>query len=366
MLFPVIGIVEILSTDAHADRYTYLPGIGLSIAGAWTVSEWSRRRFEHRREIPGVLMAAVILALIMGAWRQTSYWRTAETLWRRTIACTDNNTLAHVYLGNVLSMEGKPDQAIAQYRNALAIAPDNSGALNNLGSALTRSGRGSGAKGNLQEAIACFRKALQIDPTSTATHYNLAVALSSSGQTAEAITYYRQAVETDPDFFDGQLDLGNALAARGEWKEAVTHLRKAAGLRPDDASADSALGMIFFRHREFREAIDCWQQALTIKPGQPDLLNNLAWVLATCDQDSLRDGPRAVALAENVNQLTQGGNAKILQTLAAAYAAAGRFEEAIATAQRALEIGQTQTNRALCATLEAEMKMYRSNTPLRN
>lgn len=364
MLFPVIGFIQISNAAAHADRYTYLSEIGLTIAGAWALAEWSARR-ENRRMILGVLIGAVIGALIVCGRRQTDYWRNGESLWTRDLACTSQNSVAHVYLGAALAREGKSELAVEHYREALAIKPDNLAALNNLGTTLADSGAAPVNKSKVEEAIACFRRSLQIDPASKTAHYNLAVALSSQGKTEEAVGEYRKALALDPRLTDGYLNLGNALRKSGKIDEAIAQYQRAVEISPDYAAAYSALGSAFFQRGNIKDAIDCWQQALAIKPAQPDVQNNLAWVLATTAEASRRDGPKAVALAVEANRLSGNSNGMFLRTLAAAYAEVGRFEDATTTARRALESGAAQKSPSLAAALQKEIKLYEINAPLR-
>lgn len=357
MLFPVIGIIQISSDASHADRYTYLPEIGVAIAVAWAVAEWSVR-WEHRRVVLGAMMGAVIGVLIACGYRQTSYWRTGESLWTREVACTPGNSVAHVYLGAALAREGKAELALEHYRMALAITPDNLAALNNMGTALANNGK-------VEQAIACFRKSLQIDPASKVTLYNLGVALASNGETEEAIAQYRKALAIDPAFADVHLSLGNALRKSGHIDEAIAQLREVLKIKPDHPAAYSTLGLIFFQQGHLQEAIDCWQRTLAIQPDQTDVQNNLAWLLATTPEASLRDGAKATALAERANHLTGGGNLRVMRTLAAAYAEAGRFGDAAATGRRAMELGAAQKDQELTKALEREIKLYDSKMPLR-
>jgi Flp pilus assembly protein TadD len=124
--------------------------------------------------------------------------------------------------------------------------------------------------------------------------------------------------------------------------------------------------MACYQNGQFKEAVVSWQKSLDLNPAQPQVLNNLASLLATASDPSLRDGARAVALAEQANQLAGGDNPMVLCTLAAAYAQAGRFDAAAATARRALELAAAQKNDALATALQEEMKLYETNTPLRN
>jgi len=360
MLFPVIGIIQISNAAARADRYTYLPEIGLVMAGTWALADWSAC-WKHRRLALGGLMGAVLAVLLLGGYRQTSYWRNGESLWTRTLACTSSNSIAHVYLGAALASEGKTGLALEHYRTAVAIAPDNVAALNNLGTALAGLQAAPGDQGQVAEAIACFRRAQQIDPASKAAYYNLGVALSREGRTEEAIAQYRKALEIDPNFSDAHLNLGNALRKSGQSDEAVDHLRQALKITPDQAAAYASLGLIYSQRGDDKQAAACWQEALDIEPDDADVQNNLAWLLATSSVASLHEGGRAVTLAEKSNQLKGGRSAPVMRTLAAAYAEAGRFEEAATTARRALALAEAQHNTVLAGVLPKEIKAYESN-----
>jgi Tfp pilus assembly protein PilF len=245
MLLPVAGIIQV-GVQAHADRYTYLPQIGIYVAVTWLVAEWRVSRVAL-----GGLMAGVLAVLMVCAWQQTGYWQDSETLWAHTIACTTDNDTAHLNLGSVLLQDGI-----------------------------------------LDEAINHFQKALQLNPENATAHFNLATMLRRTGRMNEAISHF--------------------------------------------------------------------QQALQIKPDDPEIQNSLAWLLATCPQASLRNGNKAVELARQANELTGGENPIILQTLAAACAEAGRFPEAVETAQRALRLADAQSNTVLAGQLQSELKLYQA------
>jgi tetratricopeptide (TPR) repeat protein len=320
MLVPTIGFVQI-SYYAHADRYTYLPGIGLVLAVTWAVGDWSAG-WKHRRAVLGGLMAAVMGALMVCAWIQTGYWKNSETLWTRALACTTGNFMAHYDLGMDLFEKGRVDEAITHFQSALQIKPDYADACNGLGHALRQ-------KGRVDEAIAHFQKALQIRPDYALAHYNLGNALCQKGRVDEAITQFQQALEIKPAFAEAHNNLGVVLLQKGRAKEAMTQ----------------------------------YQEALQINAANPEVQNNLAWLLATCPRASLRNGNKAVELARQANALTGGENLTVLHTLAAALAEAGRFSEAVETAQRALRLAGAQCNAGLAGQLQSEMKLYQAGRP---
>jgi protein O-mannosyl-transferase len=422
MLVPAIGFIQI-SYYAHADRYTYLPGIGLVLAGTWAMGDWSVG-WKQRRAVLGGLMAAVIGALMICAWIQTGYWKSSETLWNHTLACTTDNYVAHYNLGLALDHKGRVDEAIAQYQKALEINADNAEVHNNLGMDLMEKGKADEAiahfqealqikpdfaeahfnlgntlreKGRMDEAITHYQKALQINPDYLAAHnnlgnllrqtgrmdeaithfqralainpgdapahYNLGTALQQEGRVDEAITQYQNALQIDPDDVDAHNNLGSALRQKGRVDEAISHYQAALKIKPDFAEAHYNLGNVFLQMGNASEAIAHFQQALEIKPGQPGAQNNLAWLLATCPEASLRNGAKAVELARQANALTGGENPLMLHTLAAALAEAGRFSEAMETAQHALGLAEAQANTGLAGALQSEMKLYQAGMP---
>jgi tetratricopeptide (TPR) repeat protein len=148
-------------------------------------------------------------------------------------------------------------------------------------------------------------------------------------------------------------------------EEAAVCYRQTLKIRPRFVNAAANLGLALFQQGLMREAAETWQQALEINPAQPSVQNNLAWILATSSDASLRDGAKAVALAEAASQLAGGANPEILNTLAAAYAEVGRYADATATARRALALAAEQKDEALRATLPKEIELYEAGAPIR-
>jgi tetratricopeptide (TPR) repeat protein len=232
MMVPVIGMVQI-SYYAHADRYTYLPQIGLYLLVTWTAADLCAG-WRHRREVLGGLSTVILAALIFCAHTQVSYWRNNESLWTHTLACTSDNAVAHYNLGNDLLQKGRVDEAIAQYQKALQIKPDKEEACNNLGNALLQ-------KGSVDEAIAYYQKTLQINPEFAEAHYNLANALLQKGSVNEAIAHFQTALQINPDYADAHNNLGYALIQNGSVDKAIAHFQKALQINPDYADARNNL-----------------------------------------------------------------------------------------------------------------------------
>jgi tetratricopeptide (TPR) repeat protein len=280
----------------------------------------------------------------------------ANTHLQKALELEPDHAEAHSDLGDFLLRNGRADEAIPQYQKALQIKPGETEVLYNLGNALLQAGRGD-------EAISRFQEALAIEPKSTAVLNNLGNALLQRGAADEAIPYFQKALAIQPDFTLAHYNLGGALLQKGRVDEAITHFQKAVEIRPDYADAYANLGVALSQKGQTKEAIASWRRTLEIKPDQVYVQNNLAWLLATSPDAPLRDGAKAVALAERANQLTGGGNPMFLRTLAAAYAEAGRFSEALETAARALRPAQAQSNMGLAGALQSEMKLYQAGSP---
>jgi cytochrome c-type biogenesis protein CcmH/NrfG len=223
MLVPVIGLVQV-GWQSHADRYTYLPQIGLYIAGTWGVADltasWRRQHI-----LLGTAALLVIGALSWRAWIQTSYWRNSETLFTHAVAVTGNNDVAQNNLGTVCLQKGQLDEAIAHYKKAVAIKPESAEMQYNLGNALAR-------KGDWADAIDCYQAALRRLPDSAKVHNNLGAALVRLGKSDDALEQFSEALQINRNYPEAHCNLGRMLARLGRRDEAVAHLREALRLKP--------------------------------------------------------------------------------------------------------------------------------------
>jgi tetratricopeptide (TPR) repeat protein len=354
MLAPVIGLVQV-GAQSHADRYTYLPQIGLSLVIVWAIRAWTAS-WRWRRQVLGVTAFSVIAVLMAGAWKQTAYWRNDESLWKHAIACTSGNYIAHNDLGYVLAAQGRTAEAIEHYQKAVEINPHFAEAHNNLGILLAKQGRTT-------EAIEHYQRAMEANPSLAEAHNNLGKLLAKQGRTAEAIGQFQKALEVEPDNTKVHYNLANIFTAQGRWDEAIEHYQRALKQMPDSIHAHYQLGLALQVKRNFKTAIAQFQKVLELDPHHVTAQNNLAWLLATCQDNSLRDGTKAVALAQQAVQLSGGNSPEILDTLAAAYAEAGRFPEAVETAQRALDLSAAQNNKPLAKVIQNQLRLYEANSP---
>jgi len=289
MLVPVIGLVQV-GWQGRADRYTYLPQIGLYIAATWGVTDLTAV-YRHQRTILSTAAMLIIGSLGLCAWVQTSYWRNSERLFRHALAVTTNNDVAENNLGIVFLGQGKVDEAISLLQSAADLRPDNSPAQENLAKALLQKGR-----------------------------------------VADALVHYRKLLELEPDNMEVHNIVGTVLVQQGRVTEGVEE----------------------------------WQKVLAVQPDNGNAMSNLAWVFATSPDQSVRNGPKAVQLAEQAVRVSGSRIPILFRTLAAAYAESGRFSEAIQAARQGIELANSQGNSGLAAELHGNIALYRERQPLRD
>jgi tetratricopeptide (TPR) repeat protein len=235
MLVPVIGLVQI-GLHAKADRYMYLPQIGLCIAVTWGCLRWSES-WPYREWIRGAIALLVLMVLIGDARIQAAYWRNSESLWMHTLACTSQNNLAHSNLGVELARLGRADESIAQYEKALEICPDDAESHSNLGAVLM-------TKNRFDEAIGHYRQAIQLKPNYAEAHSNFGVALGRLGRFDEAVSQYEAALKIRPRYVEAISNLGNALARMRRFDEAIARYREALEIEPDRADVQRNLAVV--------------------------------------------------------------------------------------------------------------------------
>jgi len=229
----------------------------------------------------------------------------------------------------------------------------------NLGHALALQGR-------LDEAIVEYQKALKIKPDGAAIHTHLGISLVQQGRLDEAIVHYQQALEIRPDDATAHGNVGAALAKQGRLAEAIAHLQRALELRPDYAEARNNLRIALDeQNRILAATVAQWREAVRLQPHEAVVLNRLAWALATCPLASVRNGTEAVQLAERAAALSDRKEPAILDTLAAAYAEAERFADAVSTAQWAIELAQSSGQTPLAERIRARLALYRAGQPYR-
>jgi tetratricopeptide (TPR) repeat protein len=320
--------------------------------------------------------------------------RAAILEWQKALRLNDADDRAHNSYAVSLASVGRVAEALPHFERAIALNPEYADAYSSFGSALMNAGR-------LPEAEARLRRAVELDPEDAGSQTNLGVALAQAGRIEEALPHFARAVELDPEWAPARANLAGALLQRGDPAGAIPHFEKAVELEPkqavplrsalglallgvqrgDDAvaqfqkalavdpSAVPALeGLATAYHYALgrpRDALAAWRKVLRLQPGYVPVLIQASWVLATTPDAALRDGAEAAALAERAVQLTGGKEPAALDSLAAALAASGRFDEAARAAERGRDAARQQGNAGLAAEIEGRLALYRARKPYR-
>ena len=295
MLVPVIDIMQ-AGDQARADRYTYLPQIGLYVLITWGVVELCNS-WRYRRIVMGFAAAVILAGLLVGAYVQTGYWKDSVSLWKHTLACTPDCFLARNNLGLALADQGKLDEAIQQYDQALQLNPTSAYAHNNKGNVLLKHGK-------LPEAIQQFEWALQLNPNYPEPCYNMGIALADEGKLDEAIRYYEKALQIKPDYADAHHNLGVILADQGKLEEAIQQYEQVLQISPDDAEAHYNLGGVMVKQGKLKEAIQYYEQSLQLNPDYAEAHLNLGMALVS--QGNVNEALQHIQQA--LNLATKQGN----------------------------------------------------------
>ncbi|MEN6336876.1 MAG: tetratricopeptide repeat protein, partial [Phycisphaerales bacterium] len=327
MIFPAMGIISVTPTIA-ANRYLYLPSLGfLMVLGAllkWlgTVAPKGRKAMTQLA-IVGVLLAA--------AGTEAVALRRYQSQWSDTVKL-------HEYL--------------------LATEPHATKLNSSLGVELA-------SRGQFAQAVEFYRRALESSPDDKVTHYNLALALSRQGteHTDEVIEHYRKALEEEPKFIVARLNLGNVFLDRGDCSRALEQYQEILKIQSDFAPAKYNIGRVMVFSDKSAEGIECLREAVRLHPGFLMATRDLAWFLATHPNAEVRDANEAIRLAERAEAMTQGRDATMLDTLAAAYASDGRYRKATETAEKALALAKRVANHELAAEIEERLRLYQLECP---
>jgi Flp pilus assembly protein TadD len=265
-LVPVIGLVQV-GAQAMADRYTYVPLIGLFIMAAWGVPELLAR-YRLQRTVLVTLATILLVTLLLVSKRQVRHWQNSLALFQHAVEVTADNYVAHDSLGNALAQKGMLEQATIHYLEALRIKPNLVNTQNNLGVALLQ-------QGEINRAMVQYYEALRLKPDSAETRNNLGVALFTLGKLDQAIGHYLTAIKLDPNFAKAHNNLGNALARKGKLDEAISQYSRALELKSKYPEAHNNLGVALAQQEKFRNAIAHFKTALQLKPDYAQARSNL-------------------------------------------------------------------------------------------
>jgi tetratricopeptide (TPR) repeat protein len=348
-LAPTLGILQV-GQAGLADRYAYLAQSGLVLAIAATAAPLAART-RASRTLAALLAAGILLALGIGTAAQVRTWRDSETLFAHALRVTERNHVAHINLGLLLFERGELDPAASHLEQALAIAPASATAHGLLGNVRLAQGRNA-------EAVRQLETALRLEPASRRWMIALGSARLAMGQVPEAIAIWERALAQGSAPALLHAHLGRALASQGRLPEALERLDAAVALEPGSPELVAVRARLLDRAGRVPEAIDAYREALALGADAPDLRNNLAWRLATREPVDPQAAAEAVTLAEQAVAALGGDDANALDTLAAAYAAAGRDEAAVRAATRALAAAEAGGADELAVQLRGRLARY--------
>ena len=274
-LIPMIGIIQV-GKAAMADRYTYVPYIGLSIMVAWGLGDLLRGRRDDETApslAPIVCATVAIFAMIGGTWYQLRFWSNEFTLFSRAVEVTKNNDFSHIHVGLYLADHGKLDEAAQHYATALKINPYSDRAHNNLGNVYLRQGR-------LDAALREYQAALDLQPRSSVGHFNVGLVLEAKGFADQAASEYRKALEVQPDHTGARIYLCNILGRQGKMAEVVSYCEEEVKIFPDSAEAHQRLGLALSKAGKFSEAETHYRAAIRLRPRYPEAYYTLGNALA--------------------------------------------------------------------------------------
>jgi Tfp pilus assembly protein PilF len=314
-LVPVIGLVQV-GAQSMADRYTYIPSIGLFMIVSWGIRDISAK-WRWQRPIVIILSGVVLVSLMICAWFQVGYWKNGITLFKHTVKVTHNNSMAYCGLGRALDRHEKYDEAVKNYA-----------------------------------------KALELNPNDAEAHYEFGVTLEKQGNSIGAVRHYLEALRIRPNYAKVHNNIGVILSGQGKIKDAIYHYKKALQIDPNYPVAYYNLGVIFSNHGKIKDAILQFGKALQLSPNMIQALYRLSWILSTYEDEEYRNGGKAVNLAEKLCKITGNGQPLTLDALAAAYAETGRFDDAVLTAKKGLELSLLSGPEELVLGLKKRLQLY--------
>ena len=325
-LFPVLDFFDVyfFRYSFVGDHLQYLASMGPLVLVGTGIAAAGDLVAKQAAFLKSAFGGAILSMLGVLTWNQAGIYRDPETLWFATLARNPNFWMVQNSVGVVFLQKGQLSNALAHLKRALELNPNNAVAESNFGYALLLMGK-------VDEACLHLQKAIEIDPTYLPPYSNIGSALLQKGLPEQSLAYLEKALRIDPSLIAARFNIANTLLQMRRSDEALQHL----------------------------------QIALKIAPDDPQAQKNLAWIMATCPDERVRNGTKAIELAERANQLSDGRKPMVLVTLAAAYAEGDRFPEAIQTAERALQLATDSGSTSLAQAIRSELEFYRVGKPFR-
>lgn len=383
MLVPVIGIVQV-GMQSMADRYMYLPMIGLTIMVAWGALELCQRF--RLRQVVTVLSIAVLVVCSIMTWRQVRYWKDGLTLFYHALEVARDNPLAEMIVGSEYGNRDEVARAVPYFRRAIQLDPTYAGGYTGLGRALMflkqygeahevlqkadqldqrdpsialNMGDLAGEQGDYAEAVRQYLRSLDRKSDQPQVQYNLAIALMHLNDFSAAEDHLRRMLKMTPGSAEAHYHLSKLLLRRGQRAQAETELRESLRLEPKSPQAQFDLAMIELGDHHFDSATKSLRESVRLDPNFFPAVQNLAWLLATAPQVSADDANEALQLAQRADEAMKHKDAGVLDTLAAAQATKGQFDRALQIAQEAATLANRSGDTKLAKEIESRQAGYR-------
>jgi len=320
-LVPVLGLIQ-AGGQSSADRYTYVPLIGILAMITWGVCE-GLARWRYHASILGAAAIVLVATFAIAAMNQVLYWKDSYALWSHAVAVTSGNYLAHVNLGMAYQERGDPDSALTHFQEAVRVRPGYPESLNALGAALLR-------RGQLDEALPLFEQAKRIRPSFGSAHSNAGIVLARRGQVGQAIVEFMEGIRLDPGNGEMHANLGLGLATQGRFDEAIQEYNKAIKLMPGSADVHTLLGNVFFSQGKLNEAVAEFELAIELNPQLFETHNNLGLAFHNMQRydEAIAQFNEAIRVAPNA--------AEAYNSRGVTLATLGKFDEAIGNFTSAL------------------------------
>jgi protein O-mannosyl-transferase len=350
-LVPVIGLIQ-SGAQAMANRYMYIPMLGLLIIIGWGVKDFIEKRPLAKIAVI-ILSAAALTSLLLLTRLQVGYYQNSLKLFQYALSATKDNPVAENSYGCALLAENRLDEAELHLRKAISQAPAFVVAITNLAKVYMEEGK-------YNEAVKNLTLIIEHNEATADTYYNLASVLSVQNKLDEAVNNFQKALELNPNDPDTYKRLGIVVMIMGKNNEAIEYLNKSLKIKPNQVEVYANLGTAYSQLGRNDMAISNWEKALNLQPNSVDVLNNMGWVIATSPDMTTQTAEKAIAYSRRACELTGYNNAEYLDTYAVALAAAGKFEDAKTVAQRALGIAKATGQEKQASDIENRLKLYES------
>jgi tetratricopeptide (TPR) repeat protein len=355
-LVPVIGLIQV-GKQSIADRYTYIPATGIFIM----VSFFARLLVSKLRSQNLILMIVsfvLVLAMALGTYSQLGFWKDSVTLFSHALDVTENNYVIHYNIACMFMEQRDSELAEQHYKKSLQIKPDFSDSFGGLGVILLE-------KGQSEKAIEYFNRTIQIqgEKVEPYVYNNLGRALQAQGKLDSALANYNKALQINHDNPKAHFNLAILLFSQKKYDLALDHLFQSMQLAPEIPYTYFHIGKTYMAKKKLEKAVQFLSKAIELKPDWFAPVNILARVLVAYPESKVHDPQKAIRYAIRACELTDYKNASTLDTLSVCYASAGRFSEALNTAQKAMEIARISNQKRLIDSLNDRINIYKSKEP---